>query len=362
MTGTSTVGTRRFPCQAGLRRQRHRRGLAGVWVIAAGPALLTMLCFTVEIGNLWLARGELETALEAAALAAVKEWRDTNSTSQARDFAVVYAAANTVAGSPVILNRNDGGGGVNDNFVCDGEIVLGEIRGQGCNGYIFDADSSPGGACGATVSLTIDILTRVDTKNDVQNDIRSWSIRDFSSSEPNLVIQTVTFNVGTVPPQDLEPPYFDLRSPPNGICSNTTPVGNDANFGIGTIVTQIGMAGYTFSPDCPDNTTSQTFQISFTGSAPTPFSPATGSIGESIPMESDRIRFPATTAMPTEAETSAGRPSRWSLDWPAPDRWLRSPGSWSKIPLTPFIIPTWSSTMRNCSAATTACGRGRFSK
>jgi len=244
-----------------------------MWVLAAGPAFLTMLCFVLEIGNLWLARGELETALEAAALAAVKEWKETNSTALARDHAVVYAAANTVAGSPVILDRNDGGGGANDNLACDGDIVLGEITGEGCEGYIFDADSTPGGACGAIVSLTIDVLTRVDTKNDVSNDIRSWSISGFASSDPNLIIQSVTFLVATVPPQDLEPPYFDLRSPPNGVCSNATPVGNDKNFGIGTIVTQTGLSGYTFSPDCPDDTTSQSFQITFTGLGANAFQP-----------------------------------------------------------------------------------------
>jgi Flp pilus assembly protein TadG len=154
MTGTNTVGTRRSPYRAGLR---HRRGLAGVWVIAAGPALLTMLCFTLEIGNLWLARGELETALEAAALAAVKEWRDTNSASQARDFAVVYAAANTIAGAPVILSRNDGGGGVHGNLVCNGEIVLGEIRGANCDSFVFDANSSPVAAYGVRTRKTAQV-------------------------------------------------------------------------------------------------------------------------------------------------------------------------------------------------------------
>ncbi len=154
MTGTTMADARR---RAGLRGRRRRRGLAGVWVIAAGPALLTMLCFAVEIGNLWLARGELETALEAAALAAVQEWQDTNSTSQARDFAVVYAAANTVAGSPVILNRNDGGGGVNDNFDCGGEIVLGEIRGAACDSFVFDANSSPVAAFGVQTRKVFEV-------------------------------------------------------------------------------------------------------------------------------------------------------------------------------------------------------------
>ena len=70
------------------RRNRRRcRGLAGMWVVAAGPAFLTMLCFVLEIGNIWLARGELETALESAALAAVKAWKETNSTALARDYA-----------------------------------------------------------------------------------------------------------------------------------------------------------------------------------------------------------------------------------------------------------------------------------
>ena len=37
-----------------------------------------MFCFVLEAANMWLARAELENALESAALAAVKTWGDAN--------------------------------------------------------------------------------------------------------------------------------------------------------------------------------------------------------------------------------------------------------------------------------------------
>ena len=70
--------------------------------------LLLLLILLIEIGNIWRARVELENAMEAAALAAVKEWGKWRPATQtARDIGVAYAAANTVTGSPVAITDNE---------------------------------------------------------------------------------------------------------------------------------------------------------------------------------------------------------------------------------------------------------------
>lgn len=108
-----------------------RRGIATVWIIASIPAIFTLLILLTDIGSLWQARTELETALEAAALAAVQEWKATGNTNLARTAAQNFAQANTVLGNPVNLTSNAGGGGVNDNSMCNGDIVLGNITSAG---------------------------------------------------------------------------------------------------------------------------------------------------------------------------------------------------------------------------------------
>src|SRR3982751_4625589 len=94
--------------------RRHRRsGIATVWIIVSVPAIITLLILLSDIGTLWLARYELETATEAAALAAVKEWKATNDTNLARTAAQQFALTNTVlVHKKVVLSSNGGGGGV----------------------------------------------------------------------------------------------------------------------------------------------------------------------------------------------------------------------------------------------------------
>jgi Flp pilus assembly protein TadG len=71
--------------------------------------LLTILYVVIQVAQLWLAREKLENAIEAAALAATKQWGDTGGGSanvaaaQARGEA--YAMANTVNGVPLDLTN-----------------------------------------------------------------------------------------------------------------------------------------------------------------------------------------------------------------------------------------------------------------
>jgi hypothetical protein len=80
------------------------------------PLFVLMLAVVIDIGNLWLARAELETSLEAAALAAVKEWGGAGggSTLTARQVGRTFTAANPVRGAPVTLNLNYTSGGSNN--------------------------------------------------------------------------------------------------------------------------------------------------------------------------------------------------------------------------------------------------------
>jgi hypothetical protein len=62
-------------------RPARRRGLATMWLIMFGPVFLVMLYFVVEIGHLYLAKTELNNALEAAALAGAQRWSQAGATT-----------------------------------------------------------------------------------------------------------------------------------------------------------------------------------------------------------------------------------------------------------------------------------------
>src|SRR5262245_65509190 len=86
----------------------HRRGSATLWMVMWLPCLMVLFCVLVGVANLWLARIELENALESAALAAVKQWGDAGggNTLVPRQEGVAYAHANSVRRNPVGLGTN----------------------------------------------------------------------------------------------------------------------------------------------------------------------------------------------------------------------------------------------------------------
>lgn len=123
-----------------------RRGVVTLWLIVTLPVLLLLVCFVVEIGNIWLARVELENALESAALAAVQEWADTpGNIPEARNVGVEYAKANLVTGAPVVLTANGGGSGANQNATCAGGLVFGAITSGTIPSvpWVFNAGTPP---------------------------------------------------------------------------------------------------------------------------------------------------------------------------------------------------------------------------
>ncbi len=133
---------------------RTRRGIATLWTILFTPILLILLFITVEVGNMWLARVELENGLEAAALAAVKEWGDANGgdTYIPREVGVIYAASNMIGGDmPLVITHNyDASKPPNQNADCEGNLIFGAVE-EGIRHYIFNAGIQPG--CGAGTVL-----------------------------------------------------------------------------------------------------------------------------------------------------------------------------------------------------------------
>lgn len=136
------------------RLSRRRKGVSTIWLILSGQVFLVFICFAAEIGHLWVARTELENALEAAALAGALEFRQSGSAS-ARMVAIAYAEANTVVGQSLTLDPNMGAG-TNGNASNDGEIVLGEVTGAD-SPFTFDPNSAPVDRFGVRVRKTFTV-------------------------------------------------------------------------------------------------------------------------------------------------------------------------------------------------------------
>jgi hypothetical protein len=136
--------------------RQPRRGWATLWMIIWLPALLALFCAMVGIANLWLARVELENSMEAAALAAVKQWGDANGgdTLIPRQVGQAYAAANCVRKIDVAIGTNyNPANGPNQNGVCPvgmtpptGNLIFGAIDDTDPNNIIFNAGIQP--SCG----------------------------------------------------------------------------------------------------------------------------------------------------------------------------------------------------------------------
>ena len=131
------------------RRTSQRRGVITVKMIVALPSLVIMVGIVLEIGSIWLARIELENALESAAIAGVKVWSEQSKNNTIADpldltfdglphanpdLPFILAATrtatqqafavNVIRGTAYALNSNSG---ANDhgNGLKTGNIVLG---------------------------------------------------------------------------------------------------------------------------------------------------------------------------------------------------------------------------------------------
>jgi hypothetical protein len=188
-------------------RPTHRRGSATIWLIVTLPVLLILFCFVLNIAQQWLARVELENALEAAALAAVKEWGDANGgdTLIPREVGVEDANLNRMRGFRVQIANNYEPdpmlGGVNQNKLCDvvkgpppdGNLIFGAITHDDPDFPItFNAGVQPSCAAGRVL---IDASEEGNLQNDHNN---AWGI-SFQQTDPpapaGLMITKVEINV-----------------------------------------------------------------------------------------------------------------------------------------------------------------------
>ena len=139
------------------------------------PIFVFLFIGVVMIGNIWLGRVELENALEAAALAAVKDWAESGvaDTFSSRGVGIAYAGANTVGGVAVDIRTNyDVTGGVNQNGPCDptkpgplnvpppdGNLVFGAVTivnpGLSNEQVTFNAGTAPSCASGNVIPYAV---------------------------------------------------------------------------------------------------------------------------------------------------------------------------------------------------------------
>jgi hypothetical protein len=146
-------------------QKRSSRGIATLWIIIAGPAMLALLVLVTDIANLWLARVELENAVEAGALAGANVWGDgaddpANRTA-AHFTAEAVAEANLVVGETFDVDANDDPSAPNNNALvqCSGTVLLGTYS---TATQSFDPAASPASpderACRVEAAATVPSL------------------------------------------------------------------------------------------------------------------------------------------------------------------------------------------------------------
>ncbi|MFK7776666.1 MAG: hypothetical protein QM501_00925 [Gimesia sp.] len=255
-----------------INSHQNRRGIAILWLILWGSVFLTFFCGVLEIATLWQAQVEVKKALDAAALAAVKEWGDrgVNSTNIPRDVGVAYTVANPILGVAFTPTTNLGTVSVanpNANALNTGNFVFGAID-TTTDPITFNGNAVTSCAAGA---VTIRI-----SDNDNSGTVTPGSIRLSFDSGTNLAIDSVAF---TLPTKTMGPAnafaYFDATSAPqvdttggtfNGLdvdpTSSTPDIWNCSNLN--------GDICFTFSNQLAPNRF-QTVQIDFDGNSFTEF-------------------------------------------------------------------------------------------
>ena len=205
------------------RRSCRRKGITTLWMIITLPVLLILLCILVGVAQLWLARVELENALEAAALAAVKQWGDASggATAPARQVGVDYALVNTVRCEPVEIARNldpsPTPDNPNENLTCTvgkadpdngipptGNLIFGAITEDD---PLFPVTFNAGIAGGCTPA---DVFMNVEKEDSGSNvEPRMFGIF-FDGGPPNLSIRSVSVTLPILNPYA----YFDAGQNP----------------------------------------------------------------------------------------------------------------------------------------------------
>ena len=159
--------------------------------------MLLMLTFVVEIAHLWVARAELENSLEAAALAAVKEWGDAGggSTLIPRQVGLVYAAANTIDDDPVELTTNYNPDNLpNENDDCEGHLIFGAIT-EDRTMYAFDTQTTFNAGVQPSCGLGSVLVDATGQGNLGADNAWGVAFRDTPETPPNLTILSITIDL-----------------------------------------------------------------------------------------------------------------------------------------------------------------------
>ena len=168
--------------------------------------MLIMLCFVLEIGNLWYARVQVETSLEAAALAAVRKWGDDPSlatTETPRCYGVEYAYVNPAGGQAVEITSNFDTSATpapNENASADGNLIFGAITPTEPP-WVFDANSEPSCGIGS-------VLFDASGGGNLGSARNEWGI-SYQRTEPGVMPAIRSIEIDLLPGT---PMYFDSNS------------------------------------------------------------------------------------------------------------------------------------------------------
>ncbi len=199
-----------------------RNGIATIKIVLLLPLFITLLALVLEIGNLWLARIELENALESAALAAVKEWGDNNGaggTFTPRNVGNEFGKSNTVADVPMNLglidpnlnfDDSDPVNNPNQNLTCpDGVLIFGAITSIDPE-VVFNAAVVPN--CLSNIDMLFDVTEQGNS--DATDNGWGISFRANNSTflNDNLLVTRILIDVD---PFGTGEAFFDLGSSAN---------------------------------------------------------------------------------------------------------------------------------------------------
>lgn len=190
--------------------RRNRRGIAVLWLILWGSMFLTFFCVTLEFASLWQAQVELNNTMDAAALAAAREWGASGSatTEVARDVGVAYANANPVLGATVPFATNYNAGNTpNQNASNNGNLVFGAL--DSTVSPITFSSGAQGGCAAGDVTITI-------TKPSAGADVTPDEIEViFNDGAANLEIQSIELTLPTAAVGNVSQlPFFDATKNP----------------------------------------------------------------------------------------------------------------------------------------------------
>ena len=181
------------------RKTKRRRGIATLWLVASGVVMALLVIVVTDAARLYLARIEIQNALDAAALSAVKT-RCQTGVSGANDLAArmdgreAYLSnfPSITVPTSTAMSTNEGGAGANGNLRCppvgcpDGIVLLGSIYFPATgtpSELVFDADTAPNKA---------QVLVRADSA-DTFGDPDTFSVTFSGTSPANL--QSLTINL-----------------------------------------------------------------------------------------------------------------------------------------------------------------------